>query len=164
MIPAYFLDLFLKMTGAKPRLVRLHTNVNNSLKLLEPFIFTEWRFHNNKAIGLSERLDAADKRDFPIDFRTLDWPNYFGTMVTGVRRYLNNEEPSTLKAAILKDNIKIDKEENRMDLMKMMSFLKFVAVQKLAVSEYIDESSNSVNLLRLLCEECPILNTLMNWD
>nr|CAD7266853.1 unnamed protein product [Timema shepardi] len=105
MIPAYFLDLFLKMTGAKPRLVRLHTNVNKSLKLLEPFIFTEWLFHNDKAIGLSERLDAADKKEFPIDFRTLDWPNYFSTMVTGVRRYLNNEEPSTLKAAIFKDNI-----------------------------------------------------------
>nr|CAD7405242.1 unnamed protein product [Timema cristinae] len=105
MIPAYFLDLFLKMTGAKPRLVRLHTNVNKSLKLLEPFIFTEWHFHNDKAIGLSERLDAADKKEFPIDFRTLDWPNYFSTMVTGVRRYLNNEEPSTLKAAIFKDNI-----------------------------------------------------------
>lgn len=54
-------------------MVRLHTNVWESLKLLEKFIFTEWKFHNKGTIILSNSLSAADKQLFNIDIGTLKW-------------------------------------------------------------------------------------------
>jgi alcohol-forming fatty acyl-CoA reductase len=82
----------------------MHTNIGNSLNLLEKFIFTEWKFHNNKTIELSNTLNETDKVMFNIDIRSLKWEEYFVSLTQGVRRYLNNEHPKTMDAARIKDN------------------------------------------------------------
>jgi len=84
-------------------LVRLHTNVNNSLGRLAPFIFNEWLFHNAHTIDLQKTLSGQDREVFNLDVSKLDWEGYFTHMVQGVRQYLNNEHPRTLPAARRKD-------------------------------------------------------------
>jgi len=79
--------------------------VNQSLSRLAPFIFQEWAFDNTKTIALATSLSAKEKELFGFDIRTLDWDKYFGDLTRGVRRYLNNEEPSTLPAAKRKDEM-----------------------------------------------------------
>lgn len=86
-------------------LVRLHTNVWESLKLLEKFIFTEWKFHNKNTLVLSNSLSAVDKQKFTIDIGTLKWDEYFINLAQGVRIYLNNEPMKTLAAAKKKQTI-----------------------------------------------------------
>lgn len=86
-------------------LVRLHTNVWNSLKLLEKFIFTEWKFDNTKTIELAKSLSATDTKSFNIDIKELVWYDFFDDMAQGVRRYLNNEKPKSLPAARKKDTM-----------------------------------------------------------
>lgn len=104
-IPAYILDAVTRMAGGRPILVRLHTNVWNSLKLLEKFIFTEWKFDNAKTIELSGTLSAVDTKMFNIDIKELVWYDFFDDMAQGVRRYLNNEKPKSLPAARKKDTM-----------------------------------------------------------
>lgn len=104
-IPAYILDTITRIGGGRPILVRLHTNVWNSLKLLERFIFTEWKFHNTKTIALANSLTPMDAEKFFIDISTLDWEEYFVNLALGVRRYLNNESTKTLEAARGKDTM-----------------------------------------------------------
>lgn len=104
-IPAFFLDGFTKLTGGRPILLRLHKNVWNSLKLLEKFIFTEWKFHNNNTRDLIKTQSAADKKLYNIDLKPLEWEEYFVNLIKGVRRYLSREHPRTLPAARIKNNI-----------------------------------------------------------
>lgn len=81
----------------------MHTNVNNSLGRLAPFIFNEWLFPNSHTIDLQKTLNGQDREVFNLDVSKLEWEDYFTQMVQGVRLYLNNEHPRTLSAAKRKD-------------------------------------------------------------
>lgn len=105
LIPAYILDTVTKLAGGRPILVRLHTNVNNSLDRLKTFIFTEWKFHNPRMTELHESLSENDKKIFTLDIKPLVWEDYFIDLTQGVRTYLNNESPKTLAKARSKDKI-----------------------------------------------------------
>lgn len=104
-IPAYILDTITRIAGGRPILVRLHKNVWNSLNLLQKFIFTEWKFHNNNTMKLIDLMTPADKEIYNIDIRTLEWEEYFVSLTMGVRRYLNHESSKTLEAARGKDTV-----------------------------------------------------------
>lgn len=103
--PAYVLDTVTKVAGGRPILVRLHKNVWSSLRLLEKFIFTEWKFHNNNTKALIKTQSISDKKLYNIDLATLEWEVYFINLVNGVRRYLSKEDPKTMDAARRKDKI-----------------------------------------------------------
>ncbi|XP_068979197.1 putative fatty acyl-CoA reductase CG8306 [Bombus flavifrons] len=105
LIPAYILDTVARLTGGRPILVRLHTNVNNSLDRLKTFIFTEWKFYNSRTIDLHDSLSEIDKNLFNLDIKPLIWESYFIDLVQGVRQYLNNESPKSLEKARSKDKI-----------------------------------------------------------
>lgn len=105
MFPAYILDTVTKLAGGRPILVRLHTNINKSLVRLEKFIFTEWKFQNQRLRQLHESLSEDDKEVFSMDIKTLDWPDYFSNLTLGVRTYLQNESPKTLEKSRRKDKI-----------------------------------------------------------
>ncbi|XP_053970575.1 putative fatty acyl-CoA reductase CG8306 [Hylaeus volcanicus] len=104
-IPAYILDTVTKLAGGRPILVRLHTNINNSLDRLKIFIFTEWKFHSPRTIELHNSLSEADKKVFNLDIKSLVWEDYFVNMIQGVRTYLHNEHPKTLEKARSKDKV-----------------------------------------------------------
>lgn len=104
-IPAYILDGVTRLSGGRPILVRLHTNVWSSLKLLEKFIFTEWKFNSDKTKALIKSMSDADKLEYNIDITDLDWEVYFDDLVLGVRKYLNKEDISTLEPARGKDTL-----------------------------------------------------------
>lgn len=104
-IPAYILDAITRLCGGRPILVRLHTNINNSLGRLEKFIFQEWKFNNPRFLQLHESLSPEDQKLFTLDIRPLVWKDYFIDLVQGVRMYLHNESPKSLPKARSKDKI-----------------------------------------------------------
>lgn len=86
-------------------LVRLHTNVNKSLNLLEKFIFSEWKFDNSRMLELHESLSLNDQELFTLDIRSLNWRAYFRDLIQGVRTYLNKESSKSLARARSKDKM-----------------------------------------------------------
>ncbi|XP_050526582.1 putative fatty acyl-CoA reductase CG8306 [Daktulosphaira vitifoliae] len=104
-IPAYILDFVTKISGGRPILVRLHTNVNRSLSRLAPFIFQEWKFDNSHTLRLHEDLGVDDKSLFYVDPTNVQWPIFFLNLTLGVRKYLHKESEKTLKAATRKNFI-----------------------------------------------------------
>lgn len=105
MIPAYILDTITRLCGGRPILVRLHTNVNNSLVRLESFIFREWKFNNPQMLELYESLSPDDKNIFELDIKPLVWTDYFSNLARGIRTYLHKESPKSLNKAKTKDRI-----------------------------------------------------------
>lgn len=99
LLPALILDFIIKITGGRPKLWRMHTNVNNSLERLNTFIFTEWIFPAVKTTELQQWLSNDDKKKFNVSIDLLDWRNYFITAVEGIRHYLCKESPRSLPAA-----------------------------------------------------------------
>lgn len=104
-LPAYILDGITRIAGGRPILVRLHTNVWNSLNLLDRFIFTEWKFHNVETLKLARSMSPPDTAMYNIDLAELDWEEYFISLTKGVRRYLSHEHPKNLEAARGKDTM-----------------------------------------------------------
>lgn len=104
-IPAYILDFVTRLSGGRPILVRLHTNVWHSLKLLERFIFTEWFFDNVNTLKLIRAQSDVDRELFNIDISLIDWEDFFVNLTKGVRRYLSNESPKSYPAARRKDSM-----------------------------------------------------------
>ncbi|XP_014485791.1 PREDICTED: uncharacterized protein LOC106750169 [Dinoponera quadriceps] len=104
-IPAYILDTIIKLYGDRPILVRLHTNVNRSVRLLERFISNEWKFDNLRMLQLHESLFPDDKKFFTLDIRSLIWIDYFYDLIQGIRIYLSKESPESLPKARSKDKI-----------------------------------------------------------
>ncbi|XP_055380230.1 putative fatty acyl-CoA reductase CG8306 [Condylostylus longicornis] len=104
-LPGYVLDFITRLIGGRPILIKLHTNVWNSLKTLERFIFTEWHFDNTQTLKLAKTLKPFDKQHFNIDIGELKWEEYFLNLHLGVRQYLNNESPKNMEAARKKNNI-----------------------------------------------------------
>lgn len=88
----------------------MHTNINNSLARLEPFIFTEWKFNNPKMLELHESLSPEDKKTFGLDIKTLSWEDYFIELTKGVRVYLNKEPMKNLEKARSKDTMFVKKK------------------------------------------------------
>lgn len=86
-------------------LVRLHTNVNRSLRKLEPFIFREWKFDNSRTLILHSEMSAADQAEFYVDPSNIDWKTYMNILAKGVRKYLHNENEETLKKAMRKQSV-----------------------------------------------------------
>lgn len=86
-------------------LLNLHSKVNQSLSQLETFIFSEWKFHNSKALRLQTALSEEDKEKFYLDIQNMDWEDFFYKLTIGIRLYLNKEKLSTLKAGKIKNNM-----------------------------------------------------------
>lgn len=103
--PAIILDTVTRLSGGRPILMRLHTNVNNSLGMLEKFIFSEWKFYASKTEELQESLNKEDQKTFNVNLEELSWPNYFNDLAMGARVYLNKDPLKTLSKAKTKDNI-----------------------------------------------------------
>ncbi|VVC39906.1 Male sterility, NAD-binding,NAD(P)-binding domain,Fatty acyl-CoA reductase, C-terminal [Cinara cedri] len=104
-IPGYILDFVIKISGGRPILIRLHTNVNRSLSKLEPFIFREWRFDNTKTVILHKEMSVSDQSEFYVDPSNINWKTYLNSLAKGVRKYLHNEDDKTLKKAQRKQSI-----------------------------------------------------------
>ncbi|KAI5726351.1 hypothetical protein M8J76_001101 [Diaphorina citri] len=97
------LKLLPSITLYKISLIRLHRTINKSLNLLEPFIFNEWKFDNTKGMALEKEIPAAERDTFYLNITNLDWEHFYMDLAKGVRRYLLNEDDSTVNAAKRKD-------------------------------------------------------------
>ena len=84
---------------------KLHRNVNSSLDRLSTFIFTEWKFKNDKTLELQKWLSPVDQKDFQVDITSMVWIDLFDNLTQGARRYLNKESMRNIEAARGKDTL-----------------------------------------------------------
>ncbi|XP_020291385.1 putative fatty acyl-CoA reductase CG5065 [Pseudomyrmex gracilis] len=98
-IPAYFLDSLLLLTGKKPFLIRVQNRVKTGLELLQYYTMKQWIFRNDNLRDLQQRLCPSDRDTFFMDTKLFSWNEYVLNYILGVRQYCLKEHPSTLPRA-----------------------------------------------------------------
>lgn len=96
--PAHLVDLFSRLVGQKPFLVRVSDMMQKSTRALEPFTTGSWTWSSDNSMALEASLSEEDREEFGFDVRVLDWQTYLVTYAQGIRDFLFKEDPAKQEA------------------------------------------------------------------
>ncbi|ETE57519.1 hypothetical protein L345_16763, partial [Ophiophagus hannah] len=67
-IPAFLCDLYLRLIGKKPRMMKLFTHLEKAMRLLEHFTSHSWEWSSENTKMLMKELNPKDKnaKDHPV--------------------------------------------------------------------------------------------------
>ncbi|KAG8438392.1 hypothetical protein GDO86_008901 [Hymenochirus boettgeri] len=97
--PAFLYDIYLRITGRSPRMMKTITRLHRAMMLLEYFTSNSWVWNNENTNMLMSQLSPEDKKVFNFDVRQLHWAEYMENYCMGTKKYVLNEEMSGLPAA-----------------------------------------------------------------
>uniref|UniRef100_A0A8C4RTW6 Fatty acyl-CoA reductase n=2 Tax=Erpetoichthys calabaricus TaxID=27687 RepID=A0A8C4RTW6_ERPCA len=97
--PAFLYDIYLRITGRTPRMMKTITRLHKAMMLLEYFTSHSWVWSTDNTNMLMNQLSAEDKKVFNFDVRQLHWAEYMENYCMGTKKYVLNEELSGLPAA-----------------------------------------------------------------
>ncbi|XP_054974452.1 fatty acyl-CoA reductase 2 [Sorex araneus] len=97
--PVVICDLYLRLTGRKPRFMKVMSRIQKMLSLLEYFVSHSWEWSVNSSEMLRAQLSPEDQRVFNFDVRQLNWLEYIENYVVGVKKHLLKEEMSGVPKA-----------------------------------------------------------------
>ncbi|KFU87070.1 Fatty acyl-CoA reductase 1 [Chaetura pelagica] len=101
--PAFLYDIYLRITGRSPRMMKTITRLHRAMMLLEYFTSKSWIWNTENMTMLMNQLNPQDKKAsicmFNFDVRQLHWAEYMENYCMGTKKYVLNEEMSGLPAA-----------------------------------------------------------------
>lgn len=97
--PALLYDSYLRLTGRKPRMMKIFNRLHKSMMLLEYFSSQSWEWSSDNVNMLMGALSPEDKKAFNFDVRQLNWAEYIENYCIGTKKYVLNEDMSGLPAA-----------------------------------------------------------------
>ncbi|XP_016302889.1 fatty acyl-CoA reductase 1 [Sinocyclocheilus anshuiensis] len=97
--PALIYDLFLRLSGQKPQMMRIFNRLHKAIGLLEYFSSQDWEWNSDNMNMLMSQLSAEDRKTFNFDVRQLNWPEYIENYCIGTKKYVLNEDMSDIPAA-----------------------------------------------------------------
>lgn len=80
---AYAGDLFLYLTGKKPKLVMIYNRMTKMITTLKPFTTNQWLFKCSNVTDLYESLTPIDQEIFNFDIRQVRWDDYLRRYYVG---------------------------------------------------------------------------------
>ncbi|PWA30165.1 hypothetical protein CCH79_00014967 [Gambusia affinis] len=98
-IPAFIYDLFLRLCGQKPQMMRIFNRLHKAIHLLEYFSNQDWEWNSENMSMLMGQLTPEDRKTFNFDVRQLNWPEYIENYCIGTKKYVLNEDMSDIPAA-----------------------------------------------------------------
>ncbi|XP_077284073.1 putative fatty acyl-CoA reductase CG5065 [Arctopsyche grandis] len=99
LLPAFLVDIGLKLSGNKPMLWRLQRRVYVASNALLYYIINEWLFKNDRFLSLRSSLCSQDYKEFNYALEEIDTHEFFKNSVIGARRYLLKESDDTIPQA-----------------------------------------------------------------
>uniref|UniRef100_A0AAQ4QUR3 Fatty acyl-CoA reductase n=1 Tax=Gasterosteus aculeatus aculeatus TaxID=481459 RepID=A0AAQ4QUR3_GASAC len=97
--PAFLYDLYLRLIGREPRMMKTITRLHKAMMVLEYFTSHSWVWNNDNVAMLIGQMSPEDKKMFNFDVRQLHWAEYMESYCMGTKKYVLNEELSGLPAA-----------------------------------------------------------------
>ncbi|KAM3609502.1 uncharacterized protein V6R79_015928 [Siganus canaliculatus] len=97
--PAFLYDLYLRLIGREPRMMKTITRLHKAMMVLEYFTSHSWVWNTDNVAMLMSQMSPEDKKVFNFDVRQLHWAEYMENYCMGTKKYVLNEELSGLPAA-----------------------------------------------------------------
>uniref|UniRef100_A0A8D0BLD0 Fatty acyl-CoA reductase n=1 Tax=Salvator merianae TaxID=96440 RepID=A0A8D0BLD0_SALMN len=97
--PAFLYDLYLRLTGRKPRMMKIFNRLHKSMTLFEYFTSRTWEWSSENTNMLMNQLSPKDKKVFCFDVRQLHWSEYIENFCLGTKKYVLNEDMAGIPAA-----------------------------------------------------------------
>uniref|UniRef100_A0AAX7VKA1 Fatty acyl-CoA reductase n=1 Tax=Astatotilapia calliptera TaxID=8154 RepID=A0AAX7VKA1_ASTCA len=97
--PAFLYDLYLRLIGREPRMMKTITRLHKAMMVLEYFTSHSWVWNTDNMAMLLAQMSPEDKKIFNFDVRQLHWAEYMENYCMGTKKYVLNEELSGLPAA-----------------------------------------------------------------
>ncbi|KAM6937799.1 fatty acyl-CoA reductase 1 isoform 1-T1 [Xenentodon cancila] len=97
--PAFLYDLYLRLSGRDPRMMKTITRLHKAMMVLEYFTSHSWVWNMDNMAMLQAQMSHEDKKVFNFDVRQLHWAEYMESYCMGTKKYVLNEELSGLPAA-----------------------------------------------------------------
>ncbi|TWW64778.1 Fatty acyl-CoA reductase 1 [Takifugu flavidus] len=97
--PAFIYDLFLRLSGQKPQMMRIFNRLHKAIGLLEYFSSQDWEWNSENLNMLMSQMTPEDRKTFNFDVRQLNWPEYIENYCIGTKKYVLNEDMSDIPAA-----------------------------------------------------------------
>jgi len=98
-LPAWLMDVYTRMTGGKPKFMRLQQRLWKAVETVEYFTSREWHWTNDNMIALQETLSSHDQKVFDFDVRSIDWNVYLDNWCLGTKCYALKESMDDLPKA-----------------------------------------------------------------
>uniref|UniRef100_A0A1B6LEQ3 Fatty acyl-CoA reductase n=2 Tax=Graphocephala atropunctata TaxID=36148 RepID=A0A1B6LEQ3_9HEMI len=138
-IPAFFIDIFLQLTGRKPQLMSIYAKVYNVNKSLMPYcVEKNISFTSNNVDEMWNSLDPVDKRLFNFDLAALDWHEFWLYALKGMRAYLLNDPIETVSQGV-KHTRKLWIRKLVFDsiIWTSLSYLAYIVIRKILRSLFV---------------------------
>ncbi|XP_033362677.1 putative fatty acyl-CoA reductase CG5065 [Bombus vosnesenskii] len=92
-LPAFIVDIFLRLRGSKPLLMKLLKNGNKLFTSLQYFILHEWTFQRDNCSDLVRKVKMLNDGDMvKLDLRDMDWGKYVAIYLMGIRKFILKQE------------------------------------------------------------------------
>ncbi|XP_044739879.1 putative fatty acyl-CoA reductase CG5065 [Chrysoperla carnea] len=102
MIPAFVLDILLRVQGGKPIMLKIAKKFKAAAKTGEFFALNEWHFHtkNIKSLIYDLRTHTSDHEEFECDITNgFEWDPYVKSYMLGIRKYVLKDDIDSLPNA-----------------------------------------------------------------
>uniref|UniRef100_A0A8D2JJ18 Fatty acyl-CoA reductase n=1 Tax=Varanus komodoensis TaxID=61221 RepID=A0A8D2JJ18_VARKO len=96
--PAFAYDLYLRLTGRKPRMMKILNQLDKSMSLFAYFTSRSWEWTADNMNMLMNQLSPKDKKLYFFDVRQLHWSEYIDNYCVGTKKYLLKEDMSGIPA------------------------------------------------------------------
>ncbi|XP_016948114.1 fatty acyl-CoA reductase wat [Drosophila biarmipes] len=93
-LPGFFYDLALSLSGRRPRLVKLYRSIHVNIKILQPFLHNTWHFETKSTDRLRALMSPEERQIYNFDMEALNWKKYWEKALLGMRLYLGKEPPT----------------------------------------------------------------------
>ncbi|XP_043522128.1 putative fatty acyl-CoA reductase CG5065 isoform X2 [Frieseomelitta varia] len=99
-LPAFFMDIFLKLSGRKPMIMKTSKFFNQVVRSVKFFGQHEWTFHQDNVTDMIQKVKLLKDRDIvKLDLWDMDWKKYMTTYVMGIEKFILKEDSKSIDAA-----------------------------------------------------------------
>ncbi|XP_041367398.1 fatty acyl-CoA reductase 1-like [Gigantopelta aegis] len=99
LLPAYAMDVFYRIIGKKPRMVRIYNRLHRTMSIMAFFTSNSWEWSYNNTDMLINAMSPEERKMFYLDPRPLHWPTYIENYILGTKKYLLKEDMVDVPAA-----------------------------------------------------------------
>lgn len=98
-IPAFFVDIILRWTKSKYRLMSIYSKIFFHMKQLSYFSGRTWDFHDNRKFGVFALMSEEDHLEFPCQASQQEYEDLYELSVIGITKYFFKETDKDLAIA-----------------------------------------------------------------